>query len=132
MRMIKRDQEAKTDICPLCGESFDIKHGHNPAPLEVEGNVCDNCQTNYVIPARLEALGMRNKEKAEDSVPFSFEALSTEAGKPIDIMKRGTHDSQVRLYSKGTFVGTYDFLTGELDLAKIAQDSEALRPKVKR
>lgn len=38
--------------CPLCREV--IKgHGNNPAPLNVKGNVCDNCNTTKVIPARL-------------------------------------------------------------------------------
>jgi hypothetical protein len=43
--------ELKGRICPLCEETFD-GYGNNPAPLEVNDNVCDNCNMTQVIPAR--------------------------------------------------------------------------------
>jgi hypothetical protein len=42
--------------CPLCGQEFK-GHGNNPAPLNVKGSVCDDCNLDYVIPARLREMG---------------------------------------------------------------------------
>lgn len=44
-------------ICPLCGEEYE-GYGNNPAPLNVKGRVCDFCNLNEVIPARIKALGL--------------------------------------------------------------------------
>jgi len=43
--------ELKGRTCPLCRQKFD-GYGNNPAPLDVEGQVCDACNANRVIPAR--------------------------------------------------------------------------------
>ena len=43
--------ELKGRTCPLCHQKFD-GYGNNPAPLRVEGQVCDACNANRVIPAR--------------------------------------------------------------------------------
>lgn len=40
-------------VCPLCGEKF-LGFGNNPEPLaSYEERCCDECNTKYVIPARL-------------------------------------------------------------------------------
>jgi len=65
MRAVKRALDLK-ETCPICGEVFDSKQGHNPAPLEVEGKVCGQCNIDYVIPARLEELGLADENKAHD------------------------------------------------------------------
>jgi hypothetical protein len=44
--------ELKGKTCPLCGEKYD-GYGNNPAPLVVEGQVCDDCNATRVIPARI-------------------------------------------------------------------------------
>lgn len=42
--------------CPLCGQEF-TGHGNNPAPLDIQDPVCDDCNLDYVIPARLREAG---------------------------------------------------------------------------
>ena len=41
-------------ICVLCGTEFE-GYGHNPAPLnQGHGRCCDECNTDIVIPKRME------------------------------------------------------------------------------
>jgi len=50
--------------CPLCGDYYS-GYGNNPAPLKVEGQVCDDCNMNEVIPARMAEMNLKRKEKKE-------------------------------------------------------------------
>lgn len=45
-------------ICECCKEKFD-GHGNNPHPLPYK-TVCDACNANYVIPARI--MGFKQKK----------------------------------------------------------------------
>ena len=45
----------KKKICCICGKEFE-GYGNNPYPLKNEGECCDKCNTNFVIPARLAKL----------------------------------------------------------------------------
>jgi hypothetical protein len=38
--------------CIICGDPC-YGYGNNPAPLRDEGSCCDECNMEYVIPARL-------------------------------------------------------------------------------
>lgn len=67
MRIVKRALDSQKEKCPICGKEYDSKYGHNPAPLEIEGKVCDECNMEYVIPARLSDLGLDFEKKAQDS-----------------------------------------------------------------
>lgn len=42
-------------ICCICNELY-IGYGNNPWPVKDEGECCDNCNFEKVIPARLEDL----------------------------------------------------------------------------
>jgi len=42
----------KGQVCPLCNKKFN-GWGNNPAPLEIDTNVCDDCNQNIVIPVRM-------------------------------------------------------------------------------
>jgi len=42
----------KNQTCPLCNKKFN-GWGNNPAPLEVEGKVCDTCNQSIIIPIRM-------------------------------------------------------------------------------
>ena len=43
----------KKGICAICGKTYD-DYGNNPEPLmPFENRVCNECNSNYVIPARL-------------------------------------------------------------------------------
>lgn len=45
--------EIKT--CIICEEEFK-GYGNNPEPIKDEGQCCDSCNLNYVIPKRMEEL----------------------------------------------------------------------------
>lgn len=40
-------------VCCICGEKIE-GYGNNPDPVKKKGKCCDNCNSIYVIPARLE------------------------------------------------------------------------------
>lgn len=42
----------KDQTCPVCDKKFN-GWGNNPAPLKVEGKVCDNCNLSIVVPVRM-------------------------------------------------------------------------------
>lgn len=69
MRIVKRALDKKENVCAICSKAIDIRSGHNPAPLEIEGQVCDSCNIEYVIPARLKELDLLDEDeiKAQDS-----------------------------------------------------------------
>lgn len=49
---VLQNPRLKGQKCPLCKNKFD-GYGNNPAPLKVKGSVCDTCNSERVIPARL-------------------------------------------------------------------------------
>lgn len=46
----------KPKECCLCGKPLD-NFGNDPWPLEDKGRCCDDCNTNLVVPARIEMAG---------------------------------------------------------------------------
>ena len=42
----------KEKICCICGQVF-VGYGNNPWPVAEEGECCDQCNYDSVIPARL-------------------------------------------------------------------------------
>jgi len=50
----------KGQTCPICDKKFN-GWGNNPAPLNVEGKVCDSCNYDVVVPVRM---GNKKLEKA--------------------------------------------------------------------
>ena len=42
-------------ICCICGKEFE-GYGNNPAPVKNDGQCCDDCNMNVVIPARFRRL----------------------------------------------------------------------------
>lgn len=38
--------------CIICKEDF-VGYGHNPAPLRKTGRACDDCNSRFVIRARI-------------------------------------------------------------------------------
>ena len=47
------DNEIK--VCVICKEEF-TGWGNNPQPIKEEGECCDTCDNEKVIPARMEGL----------------------------------------------------------------------------
>jgi len=42
----------KNQTCPICDKKFN-GWGNNPAPLNVEGQVCDDCNMSVIVPVRM-------------------------------------------------------------------------------
>lgn len=38
--------------CVICKEDF-VGYGHNPVPLKDKGRACDDCNSRFVIRARI-------------------------------------------------------------------------------
>ncbi len=58
--MAKLTEEIRMDKkkCCICGKEF-YGHGNNPEPVKAYGVCCDDCNTRYVLPARIDALRKR-------------------------------------------------------------------------
>lgn len=50
MSMIKHEF-----TCCICGKHFVDEYGNNPSPVKEEGECCDDCNWEYVVPARIMA-----------------------------------------------------------------------------
>jgi hypothetical protein len=46
--------------CCFCGNKFDTKEANNAEPVIKNGECCGECNTKYVIPARIE-LAMKGR-----------------------------------------------------------------------
>ena len=47
----KKSSHMKEQTCPICEKPF-MGWGNNPAPVAVDGNVCDGCNGALIIPIR--------------------------------------------------------------------------------
>ena len=74
--------------CCICGEPIE-GHGNNPFPVKTEGDCCDKCNAEVVIPARIEKMKEAASEKVNEelaetesedvkSTPEEFEEESLE------------------------------------------------------
>lgn len=72
----KIDHETVADAkeekkCVICGDKF-TGHGNNPWPIKKEGQCCDSCNYNVVLPARIK--GLKPQPQTKDAV-INFEEL---------------------------------------------------------
>ena len=44
--------ETKKKVCCICGKEF-TGFGNNPWPVKEEGECCDDCNHDKVVPARI-------------------------------------------------------------------------------
>ncbi len=60
--MARLTEEVRTDekVCCICGKRF-YGYGNNPEPEKSDGYCCDECNSKYVIPARLNLFDMFEK-----------------------------------------------------------------------
>ena len=63
--------------CCICGEPIE-GHGNNPFPVKAEGDCCDKCNAEVVIPARIEKM----KEAASEKVDEELTETESEEVKP--------------------------------------------------
>ena len=45
-------EDKKLKKCCICGKTF-VGWGNNPHPVKDKGTCCDDCNSMYVIPARI-------------------------------------------------------------------------------
>jgi hypothetical protein len=50
-------------ICCICGDEDFIGYGNNPWPVAEEGECCDQCNSDTVIPARLKMMQEGNADE---------------------------------------------------------------------
>ena len=53
--------------CCICGEPIE-GHGNNPSPVKTEGDCCDKCNAEVVIPARIEKMKAAASEKVNEEL----------------------------------------------------------------
>lgn len=53
MQLAAIQTRASVPTCAICKGPCNDGYGHNPEPLPVEGRVCGDCNSAYVIPIRL-------------------------------------------------------------------------------
>lgn len=53
--------------CCICGEPIE-GHGNNPFPVKTEGDCCDKCNAEVVIPARIEKMKAAASEKVNEEL----------------------------------------------------------------
>ena len=53
--------------CCICGEPIE-GHGNNPFPVKAEGDCCDKCNAEVVIPARIEKMKAAASEKVNEEL----------------------------------------------------------------
>lgn len=53
--------------CCICGEPIE-GHGNNPFPVKTEGDCCDKCNAEVVIPARIEKMKKAASEKVNEKL----------------------------------------------------------------
>ena len=53
--------------CCICGEPIE-GHGNNPSPVKTEGDCCDKCNAEVVIPARIEKMKVAASEKVNEEL----------------------------------------------------------------
>ena len=73
----KEDFEDEHKCC-ICGEPVE-GYGNNPFPVRVEGECCDKCNAEVVIPARIEKM----KETVSEKVDEELTETEAEEAKPI-------------------------------------------------
>lgn len=80
----------KKKVCVLCGKEI-VGYGNNPAPFTNKGEVCDECNSRYVIPARLE----REKE-----ILFEPSKMYVIEVRPGEYVKNSKYDTKNLLEAK--------------------------------
>lgn len=51
--------DKQTKICPICGKPYE-GYGNNPEPLNIEGQVCNTCNMEVIIPIRILLLNKKH------------------------------------------------------------------------
>lgn len=48
--------------CCICGKEIDERDANNPYPVKDSGSCCPECNSDYVIPARIDIMLKRAKQ----------------------------------------------------------------------
>lgn len=59
-----KGQEKETKKCCICGREFK-GWGNNPWPVKKDGECCDMCNFQYVLPERIRLLDARERNELQ-------------------------------------------------------------------
>jgi len=96
---IKKIKDAEKQKCCICGKEFE-GYGNNPWPVKEDGECCDDCNYEKVIPARINQL---SKKEVKDAEPRQeLEALIKSEEEAITLyqnaIKNSINDDEKALY----------------------------------
>lgn len=77
-------QDSHTDTCDICNAEIVKGFGNNPYPLPHD-KVCDDCNSKYVIPARLK--NIMNQNKIQDGADLQYTVKLKDVGNIFDSVK---------------------------------------------
>jgi len=66
------EEQGEKKICCICNKEF-TEHGNDPYPICEEGECCDKCNEEFVLPERLNAI---RKAEGVNTVEDTFEEIS--------------------------------------------------------
>lgn len=78
--------DSHTDTCDICNAEIVKGFGNNPYPLPHD-KVCDDCNSKYVIPARLKNITDQNK--IQDGADLQYYVTLEDVGNIFDSVEQG-------------------------------------------
>ena len=88
---IKGGLQMKKKECAFCGKEL-IGYGNSPSPFTNKGEVCDECNTKYVIPARLESRRLQG-ELFEHTAEYATTTEYVIEVRPGEYVKNSKYDT---------------------------------------
>lgn len=84
-------KEENKKVCVICGKEYD-GYGNNAQPVK-DGNCCDKCNQEVVIPARIKKMGL--KEEAEDlDIDTKVEIMEPETLDDLELEKEESNNKE--------------------------------------
>lgn len=97
--IIKKIKDAEKQKCCICGQEFE-GYGNNPWPVKENGECCDKCNYEKVIPARINQLN--NKEINDADPKQELAELIKSEEEAIELYKKAVdnsiNDEEKKLY----------------------------------
>ena len=88
---IKKIKDAEKQKCCICGQEIE-GYGNNPWPVKEDGECCDKCNYEKVIPARINQLS--EKEEVKDADPKQeWQELIKSEEEAITLYKKAVENS---------------------------------------
>jgi hypothetical protein len=134
------DEETKKHTCCICGKEFE-GWGNNPWPIKQDGECCDECNQNKVIPARLKTAGCKdslsvNKEGREieellknvnfDNISESWGSLTIDFSDKKELKKAAkilVDKYDIELFDDELYIAVYDKFDSPKEITLDSKDT---------